>query len=343
MRPKARNYAAMFHSFRRRVFLNYEEYGYDKTVGLIRNSRVPAHIKAGLNAEVLFYDRYFKIFKLEPLLDARVKADFSGDKNGKFVNFDVTTNVDYKNLDDYIDVVQKRGKPYEIVLTDLKNEEFEFFPLRFPICPRCGKFSHYIVYLEPPSTTFYQTMHTSDQQTLLQYCGKCKYFKNVDGYTYEVHSINSTIEAMSAEVDVDNSPMYCTHEIQEYRDTESVSIRKFFEKISNFVISGVAENDYVITDPRDGSGYYAGLLHWKHPLAHDLTEYIDVYSGTPEIPAWAAKKMFEDFKCKICGNSSMRFNSKKLTLTCRRCGIIYDVSGVIHTHGNEVKRVEKPK
>ncbi|MDH5481790.1 MAG: hypothetical protein OEY22_02770 [Candidatus Bathyarchaeota archaeon] len=343
MHPKVRNYPALFHNFRRRVFLNYEEYGYDKTDDFIQNSGVPAHIKAGLKAEVLFYDRYFRKFKLEPLLDARVKADFSGDKSGKFVNFDVTTNVKYKDIDDYLEVVQKRGKPYEIVLVDLKNEDFEFFPLKFPICPKCGKFSHYIIYLDPPSTTFYQAMHASDGQTLVQYCGKCKYFKNIDVYTYEVHSVHSTIETLSSETDVDGSRRYSDSEIQKVVDSDSISIRKFFEKTSNFIVSGVAENDYVITDPRDGDGYYSGLLHWKHPLAHDLSKYIDIYSGTPEIPAHVAKQMFDDFKCKLCGNTSMRFNSKKKTLTCRRCGLIHDVSGVIHTHGYEVKRVEKPK
>jgi hypothetical protein len=338
---RAKDYAAIFHSFRRLVFLHYEKHGYGKTIEFIQNSRALPHIKAGLSAEVLFYDRYFKKFRLEPLLDARVKADFSGDKDGKFVNFDVTTNIRYKNIDDYLDVVQKRGKPYEIVLTDLKNEDFQFLPLKFPICPKCGKFSHYIIYLEPPSTSFYLTMNTSDQQTLVQYCEKCKYFKNVDTYTYEVHSIGQGIEEMSSQREMDSSPVYSNRQIEEYRETASVRVRKFFEKTSDFIISGIAENDYVATDPRDGSGYYAGLLHWKHPLAKDLSKYIDVFSGEPEIPAWAAKKMFEDFRCKVCGNSSLKLDRKKLELVCRHCSTVYDVSKMIHTHGHEVKRVEK--
>jgi hypothetical protein len=341
MHPQVRNYAALFHNFRRRIFLIYEELGYDKTVDFIQNSKVPANIKAGLIAEVLFYDRYFKKFKLEPLLDALVKADFTGSKDGMLVNFDVTTNVKYKDIDDYLDVIQKREKLYEIVLVDLKNEEFNFFPLRFPECPKCGKFSHYIIYLEPPSTDFYRATNISDAQTLVQYCGKCKYFKEIDTYTYEVHSIHSTIETLSSETDVDGSRIYAEREIQEVINSEALSIRKFFEKTSTFIISGVAENEYVITDPRDASGYYAGLLHWKHPLAHDLSNYIDIYAGKPEITAQIAKRLFGDFKCKLCGSSLMRFNSKKLTLTCRRCGLIYDVSGTIDTHGYEIKHVER--
>lgn len=99
-------------------------------------------MKTGLRAELYFYDVYQSEFKLEPLLDAGVKADFAGKKDGALTNFDVTTNLKYKDADKYIDVVRKRGRSYQIALVDLKKSCVDFFPIRFPVCPECNGFSH---------------------------------------------------------------------------------------------------------------------------------------------------------------------------------------------------------
>jgi len=302
-------------------------------------------VKAGLRGELLFYDKFFEELKLEPLLDAGVKADLTGVRGGDLVNFDVTTNIEYKDIDKYVEIIQKRKKTYEIVLVNLKNEDFEFFPLRFPVCPKCGRFSHYILYLEPATTETCRWSDISDEQSIVQVCTKCKYFEDLKTLHFEVHSLSAEIDEMVSTIDVDESPRFSSKDVADYSQKASSSIVKFFERDTELLISGVAENKYVITDPRDASGYYDGLLHWKHPLAHDLSNYLGIYCGEYELGKSEAAEFVKDIKCKLCKQPNMRYNHTKQTLTCRRCGLIHDVSQYIKslvTVGWEIKRVRKP-
>lgn len=276
--PKSSPVSA-FHNLRRFIFATYEKQGLDVALGFIQNSRALPQVKAGLRGEFLFYDKYMKKLKLEPLLDAGVKADFTGIRKGKPVNFDVTTNLEYKNIDSYLEPIQKRKKQYEIVLVDIKNEEMESFPLKFPIWSKCGKFSHYILYLEPPTTALHHTLDISGEQTIVQLCNKCKRYDEKMTTHFEIGLLGPQIEEMSVEKDVDESLMYSAKETEEYQNRESISIVKFVEKQSGLLLSGLAENDYIVTDPRDGSGYYDGLLRWKHPLARDMNEHLGLYYG----------------------------------------------------------------
>lgn len=341
MQSKKRNQISAFHDFRRYVFATYEKHGLDAALDLVKNSRTLPNIKAGLNGELLFYDKYFEELKPEPLLDAGVKADFTGIREGKLINFDVTTNLNYKDIDAYVELIQKRKKQYEIVLVNLRNEEIEFFPLKFPICPNCEKFSHYILYLEPPTTEFYRMNNVSDEQTIIQVCSKCGHFVENKTTHFAVDLFGPDIEQMSEEQDVDGSLRYTTEEVKKYQNRESISTIKLFEKDTELLLSGLAENYYVITDPRDADGYWDGMLYWKHPLARDLVQYLNIYFGKWEPSRSIAWELLKDEKCKICGKSPMRYNHKKRTLTCPRCHIIYDASDVIRSVGWEIKRTKK--
>jgi hypothetical protein len=92
--------AKIYHDQRRIIFGLYEKYGLDKSIDYIKSAKLLPNIKAGLRAEVLFYHENKTELKLEALLDVGVKADFTGIKNHQMINFDVTTNVSYKNIDD---------------------------------------------------------------------------------------------------------------------------------------------------------------------------------------------------------------------------------------------------
>ena len=65
--------------------------------------------------------------------------------------------------------------------------------------------------------------------------------------------------------------------------TESISTVQSFESESQKMISAFSEGDYIITDPRDGDGYYGGRILWVHPLAArffgDIIDY-DYYDST---------------------------------------------------------------
>lgn len=335
--------AEIYHSQRRLVFGIYEKYGFDRALEYIKNSKLWNQTKAGLKGEIIFYDQMKNELKLEPLLDVGVKADFAGIREKKMVNFDVATNLDYKNIDDYVELIQERGKLYEIALVNRKTEEITLFPLRFPICPKCGKFSHYILYIEPARGGFYRTNNISDTQSVIQLCPKCKHYAEKTYEHFEVPSILYRTEEMPHELDVDGSNIFSSREIEEYTVRRSISAVQFFERTTDLLISGLAENQYVITDPSDAGGYYDGLLLWKHPLAKGLSEYLGIYYGKWQPNSSEIKVAFKDFKCKLCGRSSFYVNSKKLTLQCRRCGLVHDISKSLKYEGYELKKAKRKK
>jgi hypothetical protein len=137
------------------VFATYEKHVFDIALEVLKRTSSERTVKAGIRAELIFYDKCRDKFGLEPLLDAGSKADFVGrrPKERRMTNFDVTTNTDYKDIDRYVDCIRTRGKKYVITLVNLRSEEITFFPLRFPICQDCNRFSHYLLYLVPHSTT----------------------------------------------------------------------------------------------------------------------------------------------------------------------------------------------
>jgi hypothetical protein len=251
----------------------------DKSLEVLKKYPLIRSSKYGLKAELLFYDRFYTELKLDPLLDAGVKADFSGVRNKKPVSFDVTTNLQYKDINKYVDVIQKKGKRYELVLVNLKSEEVEFFPLRFPICPECGLFSHYILFMSRPSSDV--TWSVSTGQALIRHCTRCFEFDIVEEYSYQIPSILVELE------DILSNQMY-----EETRDpgfdadkfikNESISIVQSFESESQKMISAFSEGDYIVTDPRTGDGFYGGRIFWVHPLATgyfgDIIDY-DYYNG----------------------------------------------------------------
>lgn len=267
--------ATFYNKVRHHAFSLYEKNNDpDETLSYIfsKYKLIPT-LKAGLRAEILAYHEYRESMSLEPLLDAGVKADFTGMKNGVLTNFDVTTNIAYKDINDYKDVIIKREKPYEIIL--MKEDNFEFFPLRFPICKGCGNFSHYILFMsEPQSEVFW---HASTTQVLIEYCPYCYSYRELEYFSYIFYSLNIiTEELFGDQMYPETRRPQC--QIKKIIKDETTNIVRFFEKSSGKLLSALSEGDYIITDPRSGDGYHGGRVYWVHPLANSYIENIIDYS-----------------------------------------------------------------
>jgi len=237
--------------------------------------------KAGINAELNVYHIYRDELRLEPLLDAGVKADFTGIKKGIPTNFDVTTNLKYKDIEDYREIMQNKRKIYEIIL--VKDDGIEFFPLKFPICEDCNHFAHYILFMSDPSSRIHH--YASTGQMTVKYCPHCDEYTDVESYDFMINSITLFIEQMENDQKHDELKRP-EKEVQNEIINRITSVVNFFEKESGFLYSGIAERDWVVTRPSDGEGYWGSRVYWIHPLAspyiNSILNYY-VYNGSQDI------------------------------------------------------------
>ena len=235
---------------------------------ILQNKRIPATSKAELEAELIFYNKFSSKMSLEPLLDPGAEADFTGKKGGHIVYFDVTANIEFIDINKYVDIIQKRM--YEIVYVNRRNEEVLFYPLRFPICKTCNRFSHYILYLEPPISEICMYAEISDTQTLIQYCSSCGRSIRLKTYHYLIPFFSGELEYLIDRYNFEEQ-VY----IEKVVRRSAVSVINFFEKVSDLLISGITENaikdEYGIIS-QQSNNYKNKELHWKHPLARDLKE-----------------------------------------------------------------------
>lgn len=272
--------ADRFNRIRHHIFSVFEKTNdFNKALGTLHDYRLSKPWLCGLKAELLVYYKYRHPLKLEPLLDAGVKADFTGMRGKRMINFDVTTNLDYKDIDKYAELVQKRRRQYEIALVNLRNEEVEFMPLRFPICPDCGKFSHYIVFMSRPSSSVFWFASTG--QVLVRYCPFCDDYNDIDHYDYEVGSILLHLEERVSDQKHPETA-YPDFEPDKYLKKESIRVIQFFETQTQKMLSALYEGDYIMTDPKEGDGYQGSRLLWAHPLSRryvDDTSDFSYYDG----------------------------------------------------------------
>jgi hypothetical protein len=280
--------ANLYNKARHHVFSVYEKSNdLDKALEVITNYHLITPHKCGLKAELIVYDAYYQELKLDPLLDAGVKADFSGTRKGRPINIDVTTNLKYKDINNYVNAIQKKSKQYEIALVNLKTEDVGFFPLRFPICKKCGTFAHYILFFSRPSNEM--TSFFSTSQAIIEHCPNCMEFKIKKEYSYQIPSVKVSLEEWADQFGNDpfeRKSQRIVIDVDEYIRKEWIGTILSFEHESRKLLSAFAEGDYIVTNPRDGDGFFGGTVYWTHPLAEkyidDTIDY-DYYDGYYEI------------------------------------------------------------
>lgn len=137
----------------------------------------------GLKGEIIFYGKTFKSLDLDVLMDSKkVPADFHSPTTNKY--YDVTTNLNYKDVDKYI---KNDNREYMLAFVDINSEEIELIPTSFPTCPICGNYSHYIYFLDDTNKTEIESSIDYPDQDLVNYCF-CGYYKEIDHSNYYLFS-----------------------------------------------------------------------------------------------------------------------------------------------------------
>ncbi len=149
----------------------------------------PKHYK-GLKGEIIFYGKSYESLDLDALKETgKTPADFYSPVTNKY--YDVTTNLDYKDINDYI---RNDKREYELAFVDIRSEEIELIPTSFPPCPKCGEHSHYVYFLDDSNKTEMESSIDYPSQSLVQYCWFCGYYKEIKYSNYWISSPKTWLE-----------------------------------------------------------------------------------------------------------------------------------------------------
>lgn len=188
----------------------------------------PQHYK-GLQGEIVFFAKYYESFNLDPLVEiGDVHADFRSPVTN--IYYDVTTNTDYKDLNDYI---RNDSKECMIAYVDVNSEEVELIPTVFSICPECGEALHYVYSMdvEGPGQKLGFDYPSQDLNIC---CQQCDYYEEVDNTFYYISDPSNDLEFMFGSYDE------TTPDAIKYLSEEWTTIANLARKDFDIFISCVA-------------------------------------------------------------------------------------------------------
>jgi hypothetical protein len=221
----------------------------------------------GLLAELKFYEQFKSEFNLTVAGDMGEHADFSGLFESEITRFDVTTNLDYKNFEDYEPYLSD-GPKYSVVLIDPNNFEVsDVVSLAFERCA-CGGYMVPFILLMDQNCNDKGESQWSNDQIHMKICNNCSEFKEIYRHTH--HFLFSPSE-YSAEIP-DEMPV---SEAKKVLKQYSLNTYKFFRREFCDELMGIAEYSYRITG-RKGEGYWTFNFYFKNQvLANELPDDIE--------------------------------------------------------------------
>ncbi|MDP8261700.1 MAG: hypothetical protein P9M13_00175 [Candidatus Ancaeobacter aquaticus] len=236
---------------------------------------IPYNSYIGLRAELFFYVDGIDKFKLTIAGDYGDSCDFAGLFGDQACRFDVTTNVNFKNLSKFAPF-QKKGIPYYIVLMDYKNDKLiDIININFPFCSECGGRLLDILILTSES----KMPDVSDMQKVVSVCSSDPY----SHYYIRKESTDiffNTFNAVSGAI-LDYEQFQISHIKQKFRNYEAyvdnelmcyaIDSAKYFKKEFQLNIVGCGGEDYFVTG-RGGDGFWGTKMYWKDEL---VSKYIE--------------------------------------------------------------------
>lgn len=222
----------------------------------------------GLKAEVDFFERYRDAYRLTPALDIGDVTDFVGEIDGRMQRIDVTTNIDFKKLDNY-EPFQAGGHRYRIAVWD--GSDFELVDINFPFCDECGDGRVLPTgLLGSENHNRHGESRWSNDQSLVMICGACGHYEIADTLTthflydfdqyYEMANEARDEARASGEDDVDVE--------QEVQEHASAALRYLRRNFGRYLV-GVGGERYEITSPANADGHWVFRLVQVLPLVRD--------------------------------------------------------------------------
>ena len=233
--------------------------GYKRSLGV--------HGYKGLKAELNFYQKHGREFGLTVAGDMGEHADFAGSYDSKLARFDVTTNINFKQFQDY-EPYMGSGPRYKIALLDQGNfEVIDVFDLAFPRCSCGGYLIPSVILLGQNYNRHGESTWTNDQ-LLVDVCTGCHEYFERNRFTH--HGLLSPQENFDG---FDSQEEYDV--AIQATEQHLVDAYKYFRREHSDYLMAVGQHDYIVTEP-DGGGYWAiNLSFVNQAVAQDMPDEIE--------------------------------------------------------------------
>ncbi|PXX74698.1 hypothetical protein [Rivihabitans pingtungensis] len=233
--------------------------GYKRTLGV--------HGYTGLKAELNFYQKHGREFGLTVAGDMGEHADFAGSYGSQLARFDVTTNINFKQFQDY-EPYMGSGPRYKIALLDQGNfEVIDVLDLAFPRCSCGGYLIPSVILLGQNYNRHGESTWTNDQ-LLVDVCTGCHEYFERNRFTH--HGLLSPQEYFDG---FDSQEEYDL--AIQATEQHLVDAYKYFRREHSDYLMAVGQHDYIVTEP-DGGGYWAiNLSFVNQAVAQDMPDEIE--------------------------------------------------------------------
>lgn len=200
----------------------------------------------GLMAEIQFYKNYKDAYSLTVSADVGDHTDFSGNLDGKPTRFDVTTNTDFKDFEDY-EPYMGSGIEYKIAHYDHSTFSLvDILDLRFEKCS-CGGYLFPFILMKTENTNRKNEPCGSNDQVLIKICNTCLHWSEQTRWSHiSCCSPSEFYESIRGINEEENHAL-------EQLDIYKTDMYKTFRREINGSIMALAEHNYKITKP-DGDG-----------------------------------------------------------------------------------------
>lgn len=260
---KYRNFRAKYFGMARKHDFRTAYYILEKDR---ENSSLNDKNYTGLLSELIFLEAHYDDFDLDPTLDCGSHADFIGFFKNSNARFDVTSNLDYKNLDDY-EPMQKQGRPYYIALIKPDRRKVEkIVDINIPFCEVCGGRLINTVIVEGINYTRQGT--PTQTERVVKVCSN-DLSHNIDyaSFNYFVPTIDEAEHHLCEKYHDDQE--YLQNKLDQLPDKYGIDHSLFFSKKIDEKIHACAHDVFRMTD-KDGGGYTETELFWTTDLVDGI-------------------------------------------------------------------------
>jgi hypothetical protein len=272
MKPAFHHPAEVYRSLRAKFFAIASKHSFKTAFYVLEKETEEGKIDPlsfkGLLGELIFAKDNGNSLDLIPTLDAGDHCDFVGQMKGGLARFDVTTNLDVKQLSTY-EPYQKTGKKYFIVLVNEKQRKVEkIVDINFPFCSICGGRLVNILLVGQLQET--EGGSPAQTQRVIKVCSSNKSHKKVvRDFDYYLPSIQDEWEYYKelfydGEIEEKEAQL----ELKKRTIERGVNNSLLFSKHIGDKINAVGENHFFFTYKDEGD--YATRLYWRSDLVDQL-------------------------------------------------------------------------